>query len=484
MNLSTEDTIVAIATPPGQGGVGIVRLSGPQAWPLAQRLFRRRATGSLRPQRLYYGDICDPATNEVWDDGLLAVMRAPNSYTGDDVAEINAHGAPIILGRIVGAALALGARAAEPGEMTLRAFLHGKLDLAQAEGVADLISANSAAAARQAHNQLAGHLSARVRKARDGTLRALAQIDASIDFPEEEVPTPDHASLAADIRAVEDEVADLLASAARGRITREGVRCVIAGRPNVGKSSLLNALLRSERAIVTPIAGTTRDTVEESALIGGVAFHLIDTAGITATDDPIEALGIARSRAAIAAADLALLVLDRSMPLTPSDQQIAQELHDVGFGQERPLVVVTNKSDLPKEWEQTAVHHLLTTAGISAPSSPNGHDALPTSLHDTCEISTVTGEALHTLEAMMLEATVGSAGPDSAALVARARHRDALRSAGEALAAAQSTLRDRLPVDLVAEDLRDALHALGLITGETITEDLLSSIFSEFCIGK
>ena len=483
MNFSTADTIVAIATPPGQGGVGIVRLSGPQAWEVAQRLFRRRAGGALHPQRLYYGDIVDPVTEEILDDGLLAVMRAPHSYTGDDAAEINAHGSPVVLGRIVGAALALGARAAEPGEMTLRAFLHGKLDLAQAEGIADLISANSAAAARQAHQHLTGQLSVQVRAARDAVLRALAPIDASIDFPEDEVPTPDRAALAATIGTAEIAIADLLAGAARGRITREGVRCVIAGRPNVGKSSLLNALLRMDRAIVTPIAGTTRDTVEESASLGGVAFHLIDTAGITTTDDPIEGLGIARSRAAIAAADLALLVLDRAVALTAADREIAQELRDEGFGSDRPIIIVANKSDLPGQWNHMEASHLLDAIGMDAPPA-KAAGAQQSAAPAAVAISTITGEGQPALEAQMLAAALGGAGSADAALVARARHRDALRVAGEALAAAQTTLRDHLPLDLVAEDLRDALHALGLITGETITEDLLSSIFSEFCIGK
>ena len=482
MNLSTDDTIVAIATPPGQGGVGIVRLSGPQAWAVAQLIFKRRAKGALRSQRLYYGDIIDPATEQKLDDGLLACMRGPHSYTGEDVAEINAHGSPLILGRIVVAALALGARAAEPGEMTLRAFLHGRIDLAQAEAVADLIGANSEAAARQARAQLDGRLSAQVRATRDAVLRALAPIDASIDFPEDEVPTPNRADLATAIAAAETAIADLLAGAERGRITREGVRGVLAGRPNVGKSSLLNALLGAERAIVTPIAGTTRDTVEETALLGGVAFHLVDTAGIAATADPIEQLGIARSRAAIADADLALLVMDRAAPLTDADHQIAQELADLGFGSARPLIIIANKSDLPECWSQGELRALYKDAQhiTDYVGDPDTLDVYPANV----ATSTLTGEGLATLEAQMIAAALGNAGSDSAALVARARHRDALRAAGEALAAAQMTLRDLLPLDLVAEDLRDALHDLGLITGETITEDLLSSIFSEFCIGK
>jgi tRNA modification GTPase len=462
---ATDDTIVAIATPPGQGGVGIVRLSGPAAWQIGQRLFARQRGGRIRPHYLDYGHVVDPVTGAAWDDGLIAFMRAPHSYTGDDVVEINAHGSPIILRRMVEAALAQGARAAEPGEMTLRAFLHGRIDLAQAEAVADLIAANSDAAARQALGQLAGQLSAQVQTARVAIFHALAPIEASIDFPEEEVPQPQRADVARTLAEAATVVADLLAGADRGRVARDGVRCVITGRPNVGKSSLLNHLLRADRAIVTPIAGTTRDTIEETALLGGVAFHLVDTAGITATADPIEQIGIARSRQALADADLALLVLDRAAPLAEADRQLARELADLGFGAtQRPLLVILNKSDLPPAPHDPALATIVATATITT--------------------SLVTQAGLAELEAAMVTAALGGPANESAALVARARHRDALRTAQNALAAAQTTLRDGMPWDLVAEDLHDALDALGLITGESVTEDLLGSIFSEFCIGK
>jgi tRNA modification GTPase len=468
MSFSTADTIVAIATPPGLGGVGIVRLSGPLAWQIAGRLFVRRQRGAVRPQRLYYGRIIDLESDETLDDGLLACMRGPHSYTGEDVAEINAHGAPVILQRIVAAALALGARAAEPGEMTLRAFLHGRIDLAQAEAVADLIAAESDAAARQARGQLDGRLSARIQAARDEILHALAPIAASIDFPDDEVPSPDRADLAGRIAAAATVAADLLAGAAQGRIVREGVRCAIVGRPNVGKSSVLNRLLGADRAIVTPVAGTTRDTIEATTSIGGIAWHLIDTAGISATEDPIERLGIARSRAALAEADVALLVLDRSVALMDADRAILAEAQSLGFGAERGLVIALNKSDLPPAMDGT-----LSDATNGAVEKPQ---VIATSM--------LTGAGIADLEAALLATALGGPLTESAALVARARHRDALRAAAASLAAAQATLADGLPLDLVAEDLHDALHALGLITGESVTDDLLGAIFSEFCIGK
>lgn len=478
MTFSTEDTIVAIATPPGTGGVAIVRLSGPDSLAIARRLFRRPATAqrTLTPRVLHYGHCIEPESGALLDEGLLAWMRAPQSYTGEDVVEINTHGSPLVVRRIVEAALRLGARAAEPGEMTLRAFLHGRLDLAQAESVADLIAATSDAALRQALGQLAGHLSERVHAARLEVLRALTPIDATIDFPEEEVPAPDRADLRAAIQAARATVAELLAGAERGRVAREGIRCVIVGRPNVGKSSLLNALLRADRAIVTPVAGTTRDTIEEAAIVGGVACHLIDTAGIAPTDDPIERIGVARSRAALDAAELALLVLDRAAPLSAEDRAIMAEIAarqspSPASASALRCLVIANKADLP-----LALADQDLAAALDAAHLELAAPLVVTSL--------ATGAGLGDLEAIIAQVALGGPDTGSAPLVARARHRDALRRADAALTEAEHTLADGYPLDLAAEDLRDALHALGTITGESITEDLLTSIFSEFCIGK
>jgi tRNA modification GTPase len=475
MPISTEDTIVAIATPPGRGGVGIVRLSGPRSWPIGERIFRRaNRKRAIISHHLYYGHAVDPVADVRLDEGLIAFMRGPRSYTGEDLVEINAHGAPLVLRRIVEAALAQGARSAEPGEMTLRAFLHERIDLAQAEAVADLIAADSDAAVRQALGQLAGHLSERVQSARTEVLRALAPIEASIDFPEEEVPAVQVQEIHAAVASAARTVSDLLAGAERGRIAREGVRCVIAGRPNVGKSSLLNALLRVDRAIVTPIAGTTRDTIEETAQIGGIACHLVDTAGITTSDDPVERAGVERSRAALASAELSLLVLDRSEPLAEADRAICAEIAALHGG--RGLVVVLNKSDLPARIESDEVAAALAEAGIAM---PEGLATPP-----TVAISVLTGAGLDMLEQAMVTLALGEARGESAGLVARARHRDALRQAIVALEAAQTTLATGMPLDFAAEDLREALNDLGAITGETITEHLLTTIFQEFCIGK
>ena len=489
---STNDTIAAIATPPGFGGVGIVRLSGPEALEIALKLFkqptRRAEPEDWQPEthRLYYGHVIQPGTGQVLDEVLLAYMRGPRSYTAEAVVEIQAHGGPLLLRRILDAALSEGARLANPGEMTLRAFLNGRIDLAQAEAVMDMIGARTDEGLKLAVDQLQGRLSAEVQAARQDTLGALAMIEASIDFPEEEVPSPDPNVLRAGIAAASARIERLLAGAEQGRIYREGLRAAIIGRPNVGKSSLLNALLRIDRAIVTPIAGTTRDTVSEFANVRGIPVQLIDTAGIAETSDPVEQIGVRRSREAAATSDLVLLVLDGSEPLTEQDEEVSAVLHTLGFSSDhaphatsnghtdprgaaagRPIIVVVNKSDLPEQ---------LHLAEVEArwPSAP------------VVRTSMVTQSGLDTLEEQMRAlALAGQATPsEEETLVANTRHRDALRRTAEHLSAAGKTLDAGLPLDFVSIDLHGAVDALGEITGETATEDLLERIFHDFCIGK
>ena len=470
-NTYYDDTIAAIATPPGVGGIGIVRLSGPLAFVVGLRIFRPAhplAEDTAPPShQLLYGHAVDPADDDaVIDEALAAFMHAPRTYTREDVVEISAHGSPLALRRILEVALAAGARAAQPGEMTLRAFLNGRVDLAQAEAVMALINAETDAGHRLALRQLQGELSAEVASARRQALEALIRIEASIDFPEEEVPPPDPTELAALIAGAQEGVERLLAGADRGRVLREGLRVALVGRPNVGKSSLLNALLRTERAIVTPVAGTTRDTVEEKALIGGLAVQLVDTAGLTPSDDPVERIGVERSRAAAQAADLLLLVLDGSEPLTPLDATVATELQTLGQADtSRPAILVLNKADLPHQLSDESAQALWPDAPLVA-------------------TSTVTGSGLASLEGQIAALALGGAAQAGDALVSSARHKDALRRGVEHLQAARATLADGLPLDFVAIDLRSALEALGEITGETATADLLDRIFAEFCIGK
>ncbi len=471
-----DDTIAAIATPPGVGGVGVIRISGAQAFAIGQALFRPaqpQPDGAPPPSHLLtYGHIVDPATGETIDETLTVFMRAPRTYTREDVVEMQGHGAPLTLRRILALALAAGARLARPGELTQRAFLNGRIDLAQAEAVLDLVNASSEAGRRLALRQLDGELSARTQAIRAAALGALTRITASVDFPEEEVPAPDPAELHALIADASAGVAALLAGAERGRTLREGLRVVIVGRPNVGKSSLLNTLLGVERAIVTPIAGTTRDTVEEGARLGDLALRLVDTAGLTATDDPVERLGVARSRAAAREADLLIFMLDGSEPLTPLDHAAAAELRaalaqdaPAEGGRFAPVTLALNKADLPQALGNAQAQALW-------PDAPLVH------------LSSLSRAGVAPLEQTIMRLALSGEAQMADPLVASARHADALRRAGESLSAALTTLGQRDPLDFVAIDLRDALEALGEITGETATGDLLDAIFAQFCIGK
>ncbi|NTU85427.1 MAG: tRNA uridine-5-carboxymethylaminomethyl(34) synthesis GTPase MnmE, partial [Chloroflexales bacterium] len=326
-----DDTIAAVATPPGEGGISIIRLSGPAALPIAAGLFRPRRPGPLRPHRLRYGHIVDPATGGVIDEAMAAFMAAPRSFTREDVVELSVHGGPMPVQAALSLCLAAGARLARPGEFTLRAFLNGRIDLAQAEATLDVIRAQTDAALALAQAQLGGWLSREVRAARQALLEALAYVTAVIDFPDDEVAPQD---IGPQLRAGLAAVEALLRGADQGIVYRQGARAALVGMPNVGKSSLLNALLRADRAIVTPVPGTTRDTLEETANLGGVPVVLIDTAGIHASPDPIERLGVERSRAALAGADLALLVFDAARPLADGDRAIA------ALTAEKPTIIV------------------------------------------------------------------------------------------------------------------------------------------------
>ncbi len=475
-----NDTIAAIATPPGIGGIGVIRVSGPEAFAFVHPLLRQPGGRTDIPPShlLTYGQIVDPATEEIVDEVLAAFMRAPRTYTREDVVEIQGHGGPLVLQRILRLVLAQGARMANPGEFTLRAFLNGRLDLAQAEAVMDLIDAQTEAGQRLAMQQLRGHISTQLQEARQSILAVVAHIEASIDFPEEEVPTPQPEELRSLITIGQRQVDALLAGSEQGRLYRQGLRTAIIGRPNVGKSSLLNALLRSERAIVTPIAGTTRDTVEEVANLRGIPLHLIDTAGITPSDDPVEQMGVQRSRSAAESADVVLLVFDGAEPLTGQDRQVSEELKIMGFGggadttlqvstvRSRPVVVVINKADRERRLEIEKVHCMWPGAPFVVTSTLSG-EGLP-ELEETVANLVLAGKTLHS----------------ESALVTSARHQEALRLAAEHLRASLVPLDRGLPLDFVSIDLRAAYDALGEITGETASDDLLDKIFSEFCIGK
>ncbi len=442
-----DDTIAAIATPPGEGGIGIVRLSGPDALPILECIFAPAGRGAWRPFYTRFGRVIE-AGGATIDEALAVYMRAPRSFTAEDVVEISCHGGPLVLSRVLARSLEHGARQATPGEFTMRAFLNGRIDLTQAEATLDVIQARTATALALAQIQLGGWLAGELRRVRELLLGPLAYATALVDFPEDEVEPQDVAApLQEGLRALDL----LLATADQGLVYRQGARAALVGRPNAGKSSLLNVLLRADRAIVTPIPGTTRDTLEETANLHGIPVVLVDTAGIAETADPVERLGVARSRAALAAADLALLVLDASAP--PSDDDAAISALIDG----KPTILVLNKIDLLTNDERRTTN--------------NGHQISQFSA--VVETSALTGAGVDDLASAITRVLLGGAAPAGDRMITNPRHRDAL--AAHARGA---------PPDLLAVDLTAALAAIGEVTGETVGEDLLSAIFSRFCIGK
>lgn len=446
------DTIAAIATPPGEGGLAVIRISGPEALAVADRCFRAGRGGarlaSVPSHTVHHGWVVGEAGPV--DEVLVTVLRAPRSYTREDTVEIGCHGGVMVSRQVLDAVLAAGARLAAPGEFTRRAFVNGRLDLAQAEAVADLIHARSELAARAAVAQLQGHLSARIQRLRDGLMHVLAHVEAQLDFPDEDIDPETGRALLARMESVRREIGEVLATADEGRILRHGLRVAIVGLPNAGKSSLLNRLLGEDRAIVTPVAGTTRDTLEESASIRGWPVVLVDTAGLRDGADEVEAEGIRRARLAAESAELLLHVVDASRGWSPEDEALRSAVAG------RRALVVWNKSDL----------------GTCA-----GPDGLP--------VSCRTGAGLEGLRDRIATEAGGAGETSAAARVAiGARHRDALARSAMALDRALVAMGRGDPLDLLALDLRVAVNAVGEVVGKTATDDLLDLIFGTFCLGK
>ena len=458
----TEDTISQIATPHGAGGIGIIRVSGGDALGVARRVFRPAAGGTLgdiAPYTARYGHIV-AADGTVIDECILLYMRAPHSYTGEDTAELQCHGGTIVLREVLLRTWEAGARPAEAGEFTKRAFLHGRLDLARAEGVMELIAAKSTRAARAARERLAGAFSHAVTDIRTQILGAVAHIEAGIDFPEDDIPAASAERLAAEIDAASAAVRHLLVGADTGRILREGVKTVIVGRPNVGKSSLLNALLGMERAIVTDVPGTTRDIIEEEISVAGIPLRLLDTAGLRAAEDAVEQIGVARTEQHLTDAELILAVFDASEPLTAEDHALLTRLSAVSAD----TIILCSKEDRPS---------VLSAADFSAVAAP------------VLRISAQEGTGLDALREEIAAHIVRREGDlGDGALPNKEREIEALRRAETHLTAAAETLAADLGTDFVSIDLRAAYDALGEILGETVDTDLIDRIFSEFCIGK
>jgi tRNA modification GTPase len=458
-----DDSIIcALSTPPGTSGIGIVRLSGQNAVSLVEPFFRAtngRPLSAQKTHRLVHGRIFDDG--DVVDEVLVSVMRAPHSYTTEDVVEINCHGGIVPLRRALELMLRAGARLAEPGEFTRRAFLGGRIDLAQAEAVADLINAKTAAGLKAATNQLEGRLSERIESLRERLVECLARIEASIDFPEDEVPHVPEASLLATIRGILLDVEGLLETFEGGRLYRDGVSTVIVGKPNVGKSSILNAILEEPRAIVTEEPGTTRDVIVESVDLHGIALRLSDTAGIREPGCEVERLGVGRSERAIEEADLALFVVEAPEPLSPEDLRIIERLSE-----KKHIVVAANKIDLKPDADLSELTGRLP-----------GRRIVRTSATERTGIAELE-------EALYDEVTGGASLAQEEILVTRLRHRQALEEARTALEQAAGAVAEDLSVEFIAIDVREALDALGKIVGAVVTDEVLNRIFEEFCIGK
>lgn len=456
-----ETTIAAIATAPGEGGIGIVRISGRDAAAVADRVFRRKRSGSFRdaePWRLYYGHVVQDGA--VIDEGLAVYMKGPRSYTGEDVVEIQIHGSMEALRQTLQLALAAGAVLAERGEFTKRAFLNGRLDLSQAEAVMDVITARGSAALTQAESHLAGALSRYVRAVRERLKDLITRLEVTIDYPEEDLEDLTREEIRQGLADIEGPMAALLARSERGRIIREGLRTAIVGRPNAGKSSLLNALLQEDRAIVTDIPGTTRDTIEESLRIGGVPLVLMDTAGLRRTESQVERMGIERARRSMERADLILAVLDGSRPMEAEDTELLTFIRD------RQALVILNKSDLP----QVITAESVAALAGSVPVIP---------------LSAKCGQGIDGLEEALRALTAGQdADAGRELFLTNLRHVELVRRALEAVRRAREADRAALPADCIVVDLTESWHLLGEITGDAVDDELISSIFSRFCVGK
>lgn len=464
---SSEDTITAISTATGQGGIGIIRLSGKRALNIADQLFVPKngsKPSSLKSSTVYYGNVINKKTNEVIDEALLTIMRAPKSYTKEDVVEVSCHGGTTSLRSILTLTTTLGARLAEPGEFTKRAFLNGRIDLTQAEAVLDIIQAKTDAFLQVSTNQLKGDLATELEKIREQLMDIYIEIEAIVNFPEDEIDASDEAKNFAPIQKKIQEskarVDNLLKTSEHGKILKDGIKIVLCGRPNVGKSSLLNSLLKTPRAIVSDIAGTTRDTIEETAQIRGIPLQLIDTAGMLEPRDLIEEEAIKRSRMHIAGADLVLLLFDSGADLTDEDESLMRDVNGEN------VLVILNKCDLSQKVDEDRINSKYQHSKV-------------------LKVSALKRTGIDALEAAIVENVWHDKHVDShGLLVSNLRHIQALESCSSSLKRGQSILKDGVSLEFVSEEIKVAVNFLDSITGRNIDADLLNNIFSQFCIGK
>lgn len=453
-----EDTIASIATPIGSGGIGIIRISGSSSLEVAERVFNKFQNGGYESHRFYYGRIKNPVTHELLDEGMLVFMKGPRSYTREDVVELHCHGGYLVVQRVLDVCLSAGARLAEPGEFTRRAYLNGRIDLCQAEAVMDLIQSRTDASLAVAQSQREGHLSKLLHDVAGNLRTALAYIEAFIDFPEDDIDISSQELIASALTSCDGVITGLLNTFDEGRVIRDGITVMLAGKPNVGKSSLLNLLLSEQRAIVSHIPGTTRDTIEEVVEIGGLPVRLIDSAGIRTSRDEIEMEGVKRALDKLETADLVLLVVDGSAPLDSADYDIIRTVAG------KRCLAVINKSDLP---QMISDEDLQLDAGF---------------IH----ISSRSGSGIDQLRSAVVRTFIS--GDISTALdhviITSARHRDILSRAAADLRQCHQQLQAGAAAELLADDVRSCLSAIGEITGSTSSDDILDIIFSSFCIGK
>ncbi|WP_290033254.1 tRNA uridine-5-carboxymethylaminomethyl(34) synthesis GTPase MnmE [Ligilactobacillus cholophilus] len=455
------DTIAAISTPPGEGAISIVRLSGDDALSIAMKIYKGKDLTKVPTHTIHYGHIIDPKNNEMVDEVMVTVMRGPKTYTREDIVEINCHGGIVPTNKILQLLLTYGARMANPGEFTERAFLHGRIDLTQAESVLDIIEAKTDRSAQLALNHLGGSLAKLIRGLREDILDTLSKVEVNIDYPEYDGTEMITTNLLKE-RTIEvrEKIQRLLETAQGGKILREGLATAIVGRPNVGKSSLLNYLLHEDKAIVTDVAGTTRDVIEEYVNIKGIPLKLIDTAGIRDTEDKVEKIGVERSRKAINQGDLVILVLNSSEPLTDEDRQL------IDLTKDKQRIVILNKTDLPQQIEVDEIEKLVGRENI-----------IETSIKNDVGVD----ELENRIKEMFAQ---GIENSQNEVIINNARHIALLNKAANSLDAVLTGINNGMPVDLCQTDMRDAWEYLGEITGDSYKDELLDELFSKFCLGK
>ncbi|GEN49290.1 tRNA uridine-5-carboxymethylaminomethyl(34) synthesis GTPase MnmE [Ligilactobacillus pobuzihii] len=461
MQTTEYDTIAAISTPPGEGAISIVRMSGEESLKVIAKIFKGKNLQDVRTHTINYGHIVDPETNEEIDEVMVSVMRGPKTFTREDIIEINCHGGIVPTNKILQLLLQNGARLAEPGEFTKRAFLHGRIDLTQAESVMDLIRAKTDRSMKVALNQLDGNLSKLIKNLRQDILDTLAQVEVNIDYPEyDDVETMTTKILKEKATEVKAQIEELLRTANQGKIMRDGLATAIVGRPNVGKSSLLNYLLHEDKAIVTDVAGTTRDVIEEYVNIRDVPLKLVDTAGIRDTEDKVEKIGVERSRKAIEKADLVMVLLNASEALTSEDRRLLE------LTQGKKRIVILNKTDLPRKIDMTEVKQLV-----------GGEELLSTSV--------LKNDGLDELEEQIAKMFFnGIENSQTTVMLTNSRHIALLHRAKDSLQSVLDGIESGMPVDLCQIDMTDAWDDLGEITGDSYQDELLDQLFSQFCLGK